>query len=101
TGIIATNTTLGREGLAPADQPQARQTGGLSGQPLTARALDVVSYVTAHATLPVMAAGGIMVGEDAMRMLDAGASLVQLYTGFIYAGPALVADIHRLTRSDA
>lgn len=101
TGIIATNTTLGRDGLAPADKPMARQTGGLSGQPLTARAFDVVAYIAAHTQLPVMGVGGIMVGEDAMRMLDAGASLVQLYTGFIYAGPALVADIHRLTRSDA
>ncbi|MEA5153533.1 quinone-dependent dihydroorotate dehydrogenase [Raineyella sp.] len=96
-GIIATNTTLGRDGLAPEDRPLAGQAGGLSGAPLTARALEVVSYVTAHTDLPVIGVGGIMTADDARAMLQAGASLVQIFTGFIYSGPGLVRDINRLT----
>ena len=93
-GVIATNTTLGREGLAATDAGLAEQTGGLSGQPLTARALEVVRYVTSHTGLPVMGVGGIMTADGATRMFDAGAALIQLYTGFIYAGPGLVAAIN-------
>ncbi len=93
-GLIATNTTLAREGLAAADAPLAAQSGGLSGAPLTARALAVVRYVCEHTSLPVMGAGGIMTAQDAFAQLDAGASLVQLYTGFVYAGPALIGDIN-------
>lgn len=96
-GVIATNTTLGRDGLAPADQPRAGEAGGLSGAPLTARALQVVSYVTRHTTLPVIGVGGIMTADDARAMLQAGAALVQLFTGFIYSGPGLVRDINRLS----
>lgn len=93
-GIIATNTTLARDGLAAADAGLAGEAGGLSGQPLTGRALEVVRYVTSHTRLPVMGAGGIMTGDDAMRMFDAGAALIQLYTGFIYHGPGLIAAIN-------
>ena len=93
-GMIATNTTLGRDGLAAADAGVAGQAGGLSGAPLTARALEVVRYVTGHTGLPVIGAGGIMTGDDAMRMFDAGAALIQLYTGFIYHGPGLIAAIN-------
>ncbi len=95
-GIIATNTTLRRDGLAPEDAPLADEAGGLSGAPLTARALEVVSYVTAHTDLPVIGVGGIMTADDARAMLQAGASLVQVFTGFIYGGPGLVRDINRL-----
>ncbi len=94
-GLIATNTTLARTGLVGADQALAEQAGGLSGAPLTARALDVVSYLCAHTSLPVMGVGGIMTADDAMAMFDAGASLVQLYTGFLYGGPALAGQINR------
>lgn len=96
-GVIATNTTLSREGLAPADRHLAEQAGGLSGAPLTARSLAFVEAVKGATDLPVMGVGGIMSPRDAARLLEAGASLVQLYTGFIYAGTALVRGIHELT----
>lgn len=91
-GLIATNTTLSRDGVAPADQGTAAQAGGLSGAPLTERAHKVVSFVHAETDgrLPIVGVGGLMSADDAARMFDAGASLVQLYTGFIYHGPALV-----------
>ncbi|MEU8301027.1 quinone-dependent dihydroorotate dehydrogenase [Micromonospora sp. NPDC048909] len=91
-GVIATNTTLARDGLAAADQVRGAETGGLSGRPLTGRARAVVSFVHRETAgrLPVIGVGGILDPDDAARMLDAGASLVQLYTGFIYRGPALV-----------
>ena len=93
-GLIATNTTLAREGLAQADQHLAGEAGGLSGAPLTARAREVVGYVAAHTALPVMGVGGIMTADDAMALFDAGADLVQLYTGFIYGGPGLAAAVN-------
>ncbi|WP_155370372.1 quinone-dependent dihydroorotate dehydrogenase [Catellatospora vulcania] len=91
-GLIATNTTLSRDGVAPADQATAAQAGGLSGAPLTERAHKVVSFVhgETNGRLPVIGVGGLMTADDAARMFDAGASLVQLYTGFIYHGPALI-----------
>lgn len=95
-GVIATNTTLGRGGLAASDQHLAAQAGGLSGAPLTARARQVVSYVTAHTDLPVIGAGGIMSSSDARALFDAGARMVQIYTGYIYGGPALVNAINEL-----
>jgi dihydroorotate dehydrogenase len=99
-GIIATNTTLGRDGLAAADAPRAAQAGGLSGRPLTARAREVVSFVHRETggALPVIGVGGIMRPDDANRLFDAGASLVQLYTGFIYRGPGLTRAIARSAR---
>ena len=96
-GIIATNTTLSRDGLAPGDVATGAETGGLSGRPLARRALEVVSFVRRESAgrLPVIGVGGIGAPEDAVRMLDAGASLVQVYTGFIYGGPELVRGISR------
>jgi dihydroorotate dehydrogenase len=79
-GVIATNTTIAHDG------PQ----GGLSGAPLTERAQAVVSFIHRESSLPVIGVGGIMTPDDAARMFDAGAALIQLYTGFIYHGPALV-----------
>lgn len=95
-GLIATNTTLSRDGLAPADQARAAEPGGLSGAPLTVRAREVVAYLAARTELPVMGVGGIMTAADAMAMFDSGAELVQLYTGFIYGGPGLAAAINAL-----
>ncbi|WP_051208579.1 quinone-dependent dihydroorotate dehydrogenase [Propionicicella superfundia] len=95
-GVIATNTTLTRHGLAPADEARAAEAGGLSGVPLTARAREVVTYITAHSPLPVIASGGIMSATDAEAMFDAGARLVELYTGFIYEGSGLIAAINAL-----
>lgn len=85
--LVATNTTIARpDGL---HGPNRQQAGGLSGRPLTLRAREVVAHIAEHSRLPVVGAGGIMNGPDAAAMVDAGASLVQLYTGFIYHGPAL------------
>ena len=99
-GIIATNTTLSRDGLAPADGHLAGEAGGLSGAPLTARAREVVRFVHTESggRLPIIGVGGIMSADDASRLLDAGASLVQLYTGFIYRGPDLVRAVARGAR---
>lgn len=94
-GIIATNTTLARDGIAPADRRRATEAGGLSGEPLRRRALAVTRFVVGHCELPVIGVGGIMTPDDALAQLDAGASLVQLYTGFVYRGPALVTGINR------
>lgn len=100
-GLIATNTTLARDGVDPADLVLAEQAGGLSGAPLTRRAREVVGYLTRHVDLPVIGAGGIMTSADAEAMFDLGAALVQLYTGFVYSGPALAARINALTRRNA
>jgi dihydroorotate dehydrogenase len=82
-GLIATNTTLVRD-------------GGLSGAPLTTRAREVVRFLAAQTSLPIIGVGGIMSRDDGQAMLDAGASLLQIYTGYIYAGPALVDNLNRL-----
>jgi dihydroorotate dehydrogenase len=91
-GVIATNTTLARDGLAPADQPRAAEAGGLSGRPLTEKARKVIHFVHTETAgrLPIIGVGGVMCPDDASRLFDAGASLIQLYSGFIYHGPALV-----------
>ncbi|MER7473575.1 MULTISPECIES: quinone-dependent dihydroorotate dehydrogenase [unclassified Micromonospora] len=96
-GVIATNTTLARDGLAPADRERGAQAGGLSGRPLADRAREVVSFVHRETggRLPVVGVGGILDPDDAARMFDAGAALVQLYTGFIYRGPALPRAVAR------
>jgi dihydroorotate dehydrogenase len=99
-GVIATNTTLARAGLAAADQPRAAEAGGLSGRPLTELARRVVRFVhdETGGRLPIIGVGGIMEADDAARLFDAGASLVQLYSGFIYKGPALVKAAARAHR---
>lgn len=91
-GVIISNTTLRREGL---QSPLAAETGGLSGAPLNARNTALVRSVVQRTggRLPVVASGGVMNAADARAKLDAGAVLVQLYTGLIYAGPGLVRDI--------
>lgn len=100
-GFIATNTTLARDGLAAPDRPLAELTGGLSGAPLTVRAREVVGYLSTRSELPVIGVGGIMTADDAAAMFDAGAQLIQLYTGFIYGGPALVAAINAADKERA
>jgi dihydroorotate dehydrogenase len=94
-GLIATNTTLSRDGLL-ADEPSVSENGGLSGAPLTRRALEVVRFLAQRTSLPIIGAGGIMSCDDGQAMLDAGASLLQIYTGFVYAGPSLVDDLNQL-----
>nr|WP_324143966.1 quinone-dependent dihydroorotate dehydrogenase [Intrasporangium sp.] len=95
-GLIATNTTTSRDGLSLRDAGLAAEAGGLSGRPLTERAREVAAFIHREATdLPIIGVGGISTVDDARRMLDAGASLLQLYTGFIYGGPPLVRAINR------
>lgn len=100
-GVIATNTTLSRQGLASGDARAGEEAGGLSGRPLGARACEVVRFIhdRTEGRLPIIGVGGIFSGADARRMIDAGASLVQVYTGFALKGPGLVREINRaLTR---
>jgi dihydroorotate dehydrogenase len=94
-GLIATNTTLSRDGIS-ADQPLAAEAGGVSGAPLTQRAREVVRFLAERTTLPIIGVGGIMSRDDGQAMLDAGASLLQIYTGYVYAGPSLVNDLNHL-----
>ncbi|MCX2482755.1 quinone-dependent dihydroorotate dehydrogenase [Pedobacter sp. MR2016-24] len=93
-GVIATNTTISREGLyTPAEL--ANETGGLSGKPLTLRSTEVIRYLADKSgrAFPIIGVGGIHSAQDAKDKLEAGASLVQLYTGFIYEGPGLIKRI--------
>ncbi len=93
-GVIATNTTIDRTALTcGAERIDQIGAGGLSGAPLTNKATEVVRLLRQHTSLPIIASGGIMTADDAMAKFDAGANLVQLYTGFIYEGPALVQQI--------
>lgn len=95
-GIVATNTTIDRSGLrTPKNKVDALGAGGLSGKPLRQRATQVISYIHQHSggTIPIMAVGGIFTAEDAIEKLQAGAMFVQLYTGFIYEGPAIASNI--------
>ncbi len=91
-GLIATNTTTRREGLPGYAIPL---TGGLSGWPLRARATEVIRYLARHTALPIVGVGGIMSADDALEKLDAGARLVQVYTGLVYAGPGLIRSINQ------
>ncbi len=95
-GIIATNTTIGREGLISADELK-NEAGGLSGKPVTKRSTEVISYLSkkSNSAFPIIGVGGIHSPEDAVEKLNAGASLVQLYTGFIYEGPGLIGRINK------
>ena len=97
-GLIATNTTISRDGLKSPDSMVSEiGNGGLSGSPLTSRSRNVVSqaFKLADGAFPIIGVGGIMNGDDAWSMIGAGASLVQLYTGFIYGGPSIVKDINK------
>ena len=93
-GVIATNTTISREGLQSVNKSEM---GGLSGKPLAKRATEVIRFLSENSnqSFPIIGVGGIHSAEDAMEKLNAGASLVQLYTGFIYEGPALVKAINK------
>ena len=95
-GLIATNTTISREGISLRDAALAAEAGGLSGRPLTERAREVVAFIHRESPeLPIIGVGGISTVDDAKRMVDAGASLLQLYTGFIYRGPLWARRINR------
>jgi dihydroorotate dehydrogenase len=93
-GVIATNTTIARDGLQSANRAEM---GGLSGKPLTKRSTEVIRFLSekSNKAFPIIGVGGIHSAEDAIEKLEAGASLLQLYTGFIYEGPALVKAINK------
>jgi dihydroorotate dehydrogenase len=88
-GIIATNTTLDHSSIAP----QLDQAGGLSGAPLRDKSTALVREIAARSTIPVIASGGIFDAESAQEKFQAGAQLIQLYTGFVYRGPQLLREI--------
>jgi len=91
-GVIATNTTLSRELVKRS--PLAGEQGGLSGWPVRERATEVIGKLAKEldGALPIIGVGGIVKGEDAVDKIKAGASLVQVYTGFIYQGPGLIRE---------
>ena len=93
-GVIATNTTLNREGLQSKHKEEA---GGLSGKPLTQRSTEVIRFLVekSNNAFPIIGVGGIHTPDDAIEKLNAGAALVQLYTGFVYEGPAAVKNINK------
>ena len=93
-GVIATNTTISREGLQSKNKIE---TGGLSGKPLTKRSTEVIRFLSekSNNAFPIIGVGGIHSADDAIEKLEAGASLIQLYTGFIYEGPALIKAINK------
>lgn len=93
-GVIATNTTISREGLQSENKTEI---GGLSGKPLSKRSTEVIRFLSekSNKAFPIIGVGGIHSAEDALEKLEAGASLVQLYTGFIYEGPKLVSEINK------
>lgn len=101
-GIIATNTTISREGLQ-SDAKLSAEAGGLSGKPVKDRSTEVIRYLVQHSNhaFPVIGVGGIHSADDAKEKLEAGASLVQLYTGFVYEGPGLIGRICRALRVKA
>lgn len=93
-GVIATNTTISREGLTSDNK---NEMGGLSGKPLTKRSTEVIRFLSqkSNKAFPIIGVGGIHSAKDALEKLDAGADLIQLYTGFIYEGPGLIKEINK------
>jgi len=93
-GVIATNTTISREGLQSYDK---NETGGLSGKPLSKRSTEVIRFLAerSNKAFPIIGVGGIHSTQDALDKIEAGADLIQLYTGFIYEGPGLVKKINK------
>ncbi|WP_339708885.1 quinone-dependent dihydroorotate dehydrogenase [uncultured Kriegella sp.] len=95
-GIIATNTTIARKGLT-SGMVLTEQNGGLSGKPLTQRSTEVIRFLAekSNKAFPIIGVGGIHSPKDALEKLEAGADLIQLYTGFIYEGPSLIKRINK------
>jgi dihydroorotate dehydrogenase len=92
-GIVATNTTTERP--ASLRSPNRIEQGGLSGKPIESEATEMVRYVASRTDVPVVGVGGVSTADDAYRKIRAGASVVQLYTGFIYRGPSIAREINR------
>jgi len=95
-GVIATNTTIERKGLK-SHLILSEEKGGLSGKPLAKRSTEVIRFLSENSrkAFPIIGVGGIHSAEDALEKLEAGADLVQLYTGFIYEGPGLIKKINK------
>lgn len=96
TGLVATNTTISRENLLSGnDQLETIGAGGVSGKPLREKSTQIIQYINKQTggSLPIIASGGIFTGADAREKIAAGASLIQVWTGFIYQGPAIVKNI--------
>ncbi len=102
-GIVATNTTTRRDGRNPADLVAEIGKGGMSGGPLTERSLEMVRYIheKTEGRFPIIGVGGIMTEDDAIAMLNAGASLIEIYTGLIYNGPCFVKRICKRLKEEA
>ncbi len=96
-GIIATNTTIDRSGLKTSEASLEKiGNGGLSGAPVFHQSTEIIKYIRERNTqIPIIAVGGIMTGEDALAKINAGADLVQIYTGLVYRGPALISEINK------
>ena len=97
-GLIATNTTIDRSSLkTPSEIVETIGAGGLSGQAVKKRSTEVISYIAkkSNNAFPIIGVGGIHSAEDAIEKLEAGATLVQIYTGFVYEGPALIKRINK------
>ncbi|HEV8513726.1 MAG TPA: dihydroorotate dehydrogenase (quinone), partial [Cyclobacteriaceae bacterium] len=95
-GVIATNTTISRDGLVtPTESVSKIGNGGLSGKPLSKKSTEVISYLRSKLgkNYPIIGVGGIMSPDDAIEKIKAGADLVQVYTGFIYEGPSFAKRI--------
>ena len=99
-GVIATNTTLSRKGLQSSNQTES---GGLSGKPLTDKSTEVIRFLVekSNKAFPIIGVGGVHKPKDAIEKLNAGADLIQLYTGFVYEGPAVVKRINRAILSNS
>lgn len=97
-GIVATNTTISREGLRTIDVDE-KGAGGISGKPVAERRLEIVRLLRAHTDLPIVGVGGIFTASDALQAILAGANLVQVWTGFVYEGPAMVKKINHGLRT--
>ena len=97
-GVIATNTTISRDGLATSTKDiEDIGAGGLSGRPVKDRSTEVIRFLAnkSNHSFAIIGVGGIHSPEDALEKLEAGADLVQIYTGFIYEGPRLIKDINK------
>lgn len=95
-GVIATNTTISREGLL-SEESLVHEAGGLSGVPVRKRSTEVIRFLSekSNKAFPIVGVGGIHSAEDALEKIEAGATLIQLWTGFVYEGPALVKKINK------
>jgi dihydroorotate dehydrogenase len=103
-GLVVTNTTISREGLSEKSKVKSEKlgAGGLSGLPLKNKSTEIVQYISqkTKGDIPIIASGGIFTGNDVKEKLDAGASLVQVWTGFVYEGPLIVKNICKQLATD-